>query len=169
MINYEKIQENKKDQSNVFNIVAGVRVIFLVMGLFSSMIELGMSFSIVEIGDTATAIMYNLLIVTVVNIILLIIYIQTVKIPNHQSSFLIYIVEVLTSAFGLLGAYAFIRYITTLEIATLPAVIGLVGIIDLILINAFIGTYFVSNYIKEGLVEIAIGINIVIIMILLFI
>ncbi len=163
-----KLYDAAKDHTDLFNVIAGVRVLFLIIGLFNSTIELGLSFSIIEIGSTATDIVFKLLTVTICNILLLILYIQTVKKPSNQSSFLIYIVEVLTMAYGLLGIYAFVRYILYLEIVTFSIGIGFIGLIDLLLINTVIGSYFVQNRVKEWIIEIAIVINAIIILFLLF-
>ncbi len=153
--------KDEKDHSEIFDVVAGVRIIFLVMGLLSSTIDLGLSFSVNAIGESAVEIAYKLLIVTITNIALLIFYIQTVRKHNYKSNFLIYIVEVMTCAYGLLGIYAFIRYSFELQIATLAALVGLIGLIDLILVNMAIGSYFLQNNIKNGLIEFTILMNII--------
>lgn len=169
MLKYEEELETVKDYHELFNIIAGVRVIFLVTTVFSSTIELGLSLSILEIADTAASIVSGLLIVSIVNVLLLLLYLQTVKIKNNQSSFLIYIVEVLSSAYGILGLYAYFKFIQEIEIITVSAIIGMIGLIDLIIINIFIGSYFMQGKLNDRLVEAAIIVNILILIFLMFI
>ncbi len=165
----DNIEVEVHDYHEAFNVLAGVRIIFLITGVFSSTIELGLSFSILAIADTASTIVYNLLLATIVNIVLLVIYIKTVKIKNNQSNFLIYIIEILSSVYGVLGIYAYLRFINQVDIITINTIIGMIGLIDLIIINIFIGSFFMQGELNDRLVEFAIIINLVILVGLLFI
>lgn len=169
MLKYEEQLESQKDHHEVFNVIAGVRIIFLITAVFSSTIELGLSLSILKIADTATSIVIGLFIATVVNILLLLLYLKTVKEKNNQSTFLIYIIEVLSSTYGILGLYGYFRYIQEIEIITISSVIGMIGLVDLILINVFIGSFFMQGKLNDRLVEAAIIINIAILLVLMFI
>lgn len=169
MLKFEEQLETKKDYHEFFNVIAGVRIIFLITSVFNSTIELGLSFSILKISDTASSIVIGLLIVTIVNILLLLLYLKTVKEKNNQSSFLIYIIEVLSSVYGILGLYGYFRYIQEIEFITITAMIGMIGLIDLIIINIFIGSFFLQGKLNDRLVEVAIIINIVILVVLMFI
>lgn len=169
MLNVEERLTPAKDYHELFNVVAGVRILFLVTAVFSSTIDLGLSFSILKIADTATSIVLGLLLATIVNIMLLIFYLRTVKEKNNQSNFIIYIIEVLSSVYGILGIYAYFRYIQEIEIITIAAVIGLIGLVDLIIINIFIGSFFMQGELNDRLVEFAIVINAIILVALIFI
>lgn len=169
MLKYEEQLEPIKDSREIFNIIAGVRIIFLITAVFNSTIELGLSLSILTMADTATSIVIGLFITTVVNILLLILYLNTVKEKNNQSTFLVYIVEVLSSAYGILGLYGYIRYIQEIEVVTVLAAIGMIGLIDLIITNVFIGSFFIQGKLNDRLVEIAIFINIIVLILLMFI
>ncbi|WOO87441.1 hypothetical protein RZE82_00450 [Mollicutes bacterium LVI A0039] len=158
-----------KDYHKMFNVIAGVRVIFLMTAVFSSTIELGLSFSILKIADTASSIVGGLFLATFINIILLFLYMKMVKEKNNQSFFIIYIIEVLSSVYGVLGIYAFFRYIQEIEIITISAVVGMIGLIDLIIINLFVGSYFLQGTLNDRLIEFAIVVNIIILASLLFI
>lgn len=164
----DKILNPKEDYSKFFNILAGSRILFLLMSLFSATIDLGLSFSIVDVVSTATNMIYDLLMVTILNIIVLILYITLVKKENNQSNFLIYIMEILTSAFGVLGLYAFFRYINMLNLITTSTVIGIVGLIDLLLINILIGSYFFKTKIHVVFIEAAIFLNLIVLVVLYF-
>ncbi|WOO89198.1 hypothetical protein R2F61_00420 [Mollicutes bacterium LVI A0078] len=169
MLKVNELFESENDHHEFFNVIAGVRIIFLVTSVFSSTIEPGLSFSILKIADTALSIVFGLLMVTVVNIALLLFYLKTVKEKNNQSNFLIYIVEVLSSVYGILGIYAYFRYIQELQVLTISAVIGMIGLIDLIIINIFIGSFFLQGKLNDRLVEAAIAINALILILLVFI
>lgn len=168
MLNVNQFKENK-DRHELFNIVAGVRIIFLITAVFNFVIELGLSFSILKIADTATSIVIGLLLATIINVLLLVFYLRTVKEANNQSNFLIYIVEVLSTVYGLLGIYAYFRLIREIEVITLASIVGMIGLVDLILVNVFIGSYFLQHKINDRLVEFAIIINLLILVSLIFI
>lgn len=168
MLKVNQFKENK-DYHELFNIIAGVRIIFLLTSVINFVIELGLSFSILKIADTATSIVIRLLMATILNILLLAFYLRTVREPNNQSNFLIYIVEVLSTVYGLLGIYAYFRLTQEIEVITLTSIIGMIGLIDLILINVFIGSYFLQHKTNDRLVEFAILINLIILISLIFI
>lgn len=168
MLNVNQIKKNK-DRHELFNIIAGVRIIFLITAVFNFVIELGLSFSILKIADTATSIVIGLLLATIINILLLVFYLRTVQEANNQSNFLIYIVEVLSTVYGLLGMYAYFRLIREIEVVTLASIVGMIGLVDLILVNVFIGSYFLQHKINDHLVEFAIIINLLILVSLIFI
>ncbi len=169
MLKLEDQLKQNHDLHEVFNVIAGVRIIFLITAVFSSTIELGLSFSILKIADTASSIVIGLLVATVVNVVLLLIYLKTVQEKNNQSSFIIYIIEVLSSVYGILGLYGYFRYIQEVEVVTVSAIIGMIGLVDLIIINIFIGSFFLQGKLNERLVEFAILINVVILIALIFI
>lgn len=169
MLKFDEQAKLQKDRHQLFNVVAIIRIIFLTVSLFNSTIDLGLSFSILKIGDTATAIVIDLLIATIINIILLIIYLNTVETKNNQSTFLIYIVEVLSSVYGILGLFGFIRYIQVTSAMSISAAIGIIGLLDLIVINIFIGTFFMQGKLNNRLIEIGIIANVFLLIALTFI
>lgn len=164
----EKVTENH-NYRELWRIIAGVRIIFLISSVFNSTVDLGLAFSILSIADTATSIVIGLFFTTIINIILLISYLYMVKERNNQSIFIVYIVEILSLIYGLLGIYAYLRYINEIEFITISAVIGMIGLVDLIIVNIFIGGFFFQGKVNDRLVEVAIGINIIILVGLLFI
>lgn len=156
----------EQDYSQFFNIIAGSRILFILMSLFSATIELGLSFSIVDVVTTANNMLYDLLNVTIINIIILILFIKLVKKENNQSNFLIYIMEILTSVFGILGIYGFFRYFTMLNVITESTIVGIVGLIDLLFINVVIGSYFFKTKFNTFIIEIAIFLNLIVVIVL---
>lgn len=169
MLKREDIIETNKDYHQIFNLIASIRIVFLVVAVFNSTIELGLSLSILKIADAVAAIVIGLLVATIINILLLLVYLQTVKKKNNQSSFLIYIIEVLSAVYGILGLCGYIRYIQEIEVMTIMAMIGMIGLVDLIIINLIIGSLFINGKVSGRLIEVAILVNIGVLIFLMFI
>lgn len=169
MLKQEDIIETNKDYHQIFNGIAGIRIIFLIIAVFNSTIELGLSLSIVKVEDAVSSIIVGLLIATIINILLLLVYLKTVKQKNNQSSFLIYIIEVLTAVYGILGLCGYIGYIQQVEVITVMVMIGMIGLVDLIIVNIFIGSFFINGKVSGRLIEYAILINALVLILLMFI